>query len=271
MAALPSTTLRQQVTDSLLNDTNLLEQLGSGIGSVLTANREHPGVKPGALAILTTENFAKALPKDIVSHALNILGKKEAGRKAARVVLGTDNFVRVLPSPIISHALKILADEVTGRAAAATILSIENNLYQLPFEIVGVALGVADESIIKSTAAIYLLKHANRTHTFLQFAALRALATTRDVSSRETLRDHVMELMNDASPTVSLFRLRHDLLFLPLSWVSAHALLLRWFARLYGSDCAARIRWDVFKILNCRLQSVDHFGGAVGGGIASDG
>ena len=80
-----------------------------------------------------------------------------------------------------------------------------------------------------------------------------------------------MDLMNDASPTVSLFRLRHDLLFLPLSWVSAHALLLRWFARLYGSDCATRIRWDVFKILNCRLQSVDHFGEALGAGIASYG
>ena len=359
LGALPSATLQQQVTDSLLSDTNLLVQLGPGIGPFLTANRGHPGVKAAAHAILTTENFAMALPKEIVSHALNILGghetgrkaanailatedfamslpkeivshalnilgkdeagrkaahailsttnfaevlpfdivghalnvlseeeagrraaqvildtenfamvlpsqvishalnilgKAEAGRRAAQVILDTDNFATVLPFEVVSHALKVLADEVTGRAAAATILSVENSLYQLPKEVVGAALSVAEESIVRSTAAIYLLKHANRTHPKLQFAALRALASTQDVSSRETLRAYLTELMNDVSPTAALFRLRHDLLFLPLSWVSAHARLLRWVARRYRPDCATKIRHSVFKILRCRLQ-----------------
>ena len=210
--------------------------------------------RTAAQKILDTENFATVLPVEVVGHALTILGKSEAGRTAAQKILDTENFATVLPFEVVSHALKILAHEAIGRTAALEIFRIEKNLLKLPKEVVAVALNVAEECQIRSAGAVYLLEHADRTHTFLQFAALRALAATHDVSLRETVGAYVTKLMNGARPTPALFRLRHDLLYLPLSWVPAHARLLRRIVGLYGSDCAARIRWDVFKILNCRLR-----------------
>ena len=146
LAALPSATLKQQVTESLLNDTNLSVRLGPGIAPLLTANRGHPIVKAAALAILDTEDFARVRPSQVVSHTLNILGREAAGRKAAEAILDTKDFAKALPTDIVSHALNILGKEEAGLKAAQAILDTDNFATGLPVAVVSHALKIlADE------------------------------------------------------------------------------------------------------------------------------
>ena len=151
LAALPSVTLRQMLTNALLSDTYLFVRLGPSIVPLLTANRQHPGVKAAAHAILEPENFATLFAPQVVSSALTILSKEAVGFTAAAGILRTKNFASEISSQIVSVALGIVG-KVDAERASQTILGIPNFAKLLPNATVCKALSLGSKSEVEQAS-----------------------------------------------------------------------------------------------------------------------
>jgi hypothetical protein len=208
--------------------------------------------KAAAREVLGQREFWQ-LPSEIISTALNILGSADKYAKAAaREVLGQKEFWQ-LPSEIISTALSILGSADEDAKAAARELLGQKEFWRLPHQIISTALsilGSADEDA--KAAALQLLEKSNPKQTFRSFSALRILLHSRSSQSTEIMNRFLDDLYRKANPSAGEFRLRHDLLAMPLFFNRAFVRFFERSVRSYASEGSRKIKKNIYDILHCR-------------------
>ena len=206
-----------------------------------------------ALARVVTSNLANLFVLAGSAPLFMLLVKSElAGIACSREILAQKEFW-LLPFQIISTALKILGANDEGAKTAAREVLKQDKFWLLPPQLISTALNVLGANdALANAAALTILKAANTLPTFLVFASTKVLAETADPEAKAVLQEYLDDLYNKPASNKGEFRLRYDLLYLPLFFNDC---FLRFFAKQakgYRSNSKLVDIKNVYKILHCQ-------------------
>ena len=184
---------------------------------------------------------------------MRLMEADPVGIETARKVLAHDEFWK-LPSSIVATALNILGKNDEDAKGAARKVLAQDEFWKLPFQVISTALNILGAGNKDAErAALTVLRQAKTVATFLIFSAVKVLAETGNAEAMAVLQTYLIDLYNKPTPTAGEFRLRHDLLYLPLFFSEPFLKLWSRKAKGYRSDGNILDLRSIYRILHCQV------------------